>query len=172
MVTTDEVCEAVAARLKDELGDAVAIEWGFSIRHDETKDTGRRIDIYPDPEGLSQAPLRTRAGDSWDHAVLITVWQVCPKNQRNPADSLTLPPGLPTRDWMRDSMRWGLKNVFRRISEEREDETWRIVVKDFDTGDEVELWPQEATVIAQYDPTAEERGVFMAEYRIVFREQE
>jgi hypothetical protein len=174
MIYGDDLCESLAALMVAELQDGnpdnVVVRWGFSLRADE-KFTGQRyVDLFPDPESPVQAGVKIRGGDGFDHAVLVVVWENCPPEHRNKSDEPIGEPGKPNREWMRERLRWSLRNVFRRYSDERD--RFRLNAKDLDTGEEVELYPSEASVVQQYDPAAEERGSFVAQYRLVFREQE
>lgn len=170
MTTADDVCESLAAFMRDGFKpDEVTVRWGFSLSMDEEKAQGTHIDIFPDPESPVQGDVKTRGGDSWNHTVFVVVWEVCPKANRNPSTETVGQPGKPSRDWMRDRLRWSAQNVFRKFSNERD---YTLECKDLDTGDEVGLYPIEASFVTQFDPAAEDRGVFLAQYRLTFREQE
>lgn len=174
MITGDDVCESLAAEMVAVLQSGspanVTVRWGFSLKADDSRPAGLFVDLFPDPESPVQTAVKIRRGDGWDHAILAIVWEVCPPGKRNKADETVGEPGKPSRDWMREKLRWAMTNVFRRFSDERDG--FVLEVRDLDTGEITELVPQEATVISQYDPAFEERGCFAAQFRFTFREQE
>ena len=181
MVFIDEVCQAVVNAASQPWGiespPATAV-WGYVLNYDEDKDLGRRVNIFPDPAGLVQSGTGTRRNDQFDYAVLLVVCEKCPVDQRVPSTGAVDVAGVsgqPTRDWMTERIRWSIQ-FFRRLSNARADSEdpaiKRLEVKSFETGEISTLIPQLGEVVSIWDPEAAARGIFQAQFRIVYRELE